>query len=1070
MGGASLVKPPPWAPRRYIETWKAHVHDDGTVINCAAFALVYMQLQRPDKNMARVMTLAKELMERMGWGSDIPIDALQQYIDKEAPTKRLTVLLPRINHQVHTTFTGREFEMDDKATHCLYLVYDLAQEHFAACQSPQQLFCNNRNSKVWRWCHVCLFAYNGSLRTCLCDNEEEVDALEERKKRRKLNKKCSTCGKYGDQCDDCPSTCRFCGVLYHRKSFDTDPHRCIVYHKETREDQTDFWKPGDGEETSIRKAKYQLWAYDLEAGIERVQDDYVLDFVTDDNGTFVQEHNEIKIHRIEKAVHKVNLVVFRNVFDPDSERVFFGDDALSKFVMFMMNHNYGKNICVAHNGSGYDTRLIFEEAIKLDPEFKIIPTARGCKFMQIQVGNTFFRDSLLHIRGSLANLAKDFFGQDAGLKKGHFPHLFNSVEHYDYVGPLPPREFFDLSFMIKNRQDLHEFDIWYNERKTKMWHFKSELIEYCKNDVWILARLMKEYHDILMDKFSLSPWFHATAPSYVHALMLHKLSENLELPDPKDHELYKETINKLAWEKHWGVLTPNEYWFARKALRGGRTEVRKVYHRVSEQDWARGVRIRYQDIVSMYPYVQVAREYPIGLPVIEVYDPDLYPCFEHRNPLEGNVVDLDCGCPVDKRRRLRERLSDIRELPAPTVEEILEDDSFFGIVCASLTPPVDLFHPVLVTWDEEAGKCIGSLVPIEKGVFTSVEFKVALREGYKLDKLHRLDRYHKAPGLWSDIIKDLYIHKMANSESTPSHTVQEHLVQQYEQHFGMGEAVEQSFPTWGANPAKKQTFKILLNSGWGKHAQRPVMPQTKVLDADAVDDMYALFKNLEHKTIRLQDFAHLGDKTFVKHSAYGDQVNPNLHHGYLPAALFVPAYGRLMLWEQLNKLGKRVLMHDTDSIVYIYDPATTNIPEGDVWGQWSVEKFDTKNGGIKTFVGLGPKSYALEAGNGKTMFKCKGVSIKLAHEQILNFEVMKCLVMDYLKYQKRSSVKVPQMNFIYRIGKNMITWKSLKEVSFQPDQLKGILDDDGVLYPFGYCMGCIMGLQNQEGHPCIMGE
>ena len=1068
-GGASVVKPPPWAPKRYIETWKSHVHDDGTVLNCAAYALAYMRIDRPDKRKRQVQDLARQIMRQMRWGAEISIDALDDYVKRFMPTKRLTVLLPRLNHHLQTTFTGPDFVFDEHDTsHLIYLVFDISQGHFAACQSPQQLFINNRNSHHMRWCHKCLFTYNGQIRPCLCNDPEAVDLVQERKRRRKLNQQCNSCGLYGGMCDDCAHTsCKFCGLHYRRDHFENIPHRCLVYKKGVAEDHKSFWQAGEPMETG-RKGKYMLWAYDLESGIQRIPEEFTMDFVTTEHGAFVMDGEKVRVSRIEKAAHVVNLVVFRNVFDSASEQVFFGHDALQRFVMFMMNHNNGKNICVAHNGSGYDTRLVFEEAVKLNPEFKIVPTARGCKFMQIQVGQTIFRDSMLHLKGSLASLAQDFFGADSGIKKGHFPHLFNSIEHYNYEGPMPGREYFDLSFMIKDQTQLDDFESWYVERSQFPWQFKHELIEYCKNDVYVLAALMRAYHDILVEKFDASPWFHATAPSFVHQLIIHKLSNEIELPDPKiEPEVYRQEVARLAWEDYWGVLTPNEYWFARLALRGGRTEVRKVFHEVSDTDWSRGVRIRYQDIVSMYPYVQVARDYPIGLPTIEVYDPEFFPCYEHRNPVDGNVVNLHCDCTLEQKKRWSDRLCRIAELPEPTPEQILDDESFFGFVCASLTPPTGMFHPVLVTWDEEAGKCTGSLLPIRAGVFTSVEFKHALKRGYTLDKIHRLDRYHKRSGLWTDLIKDLYIEKMANSQGIPSEEDQQKIAADYEEEFGMGQAVSESFHRWGNNPARKQTFKILLNSGWGKHAQRPIMPQTKILDSDATDEMLALFKNVEHQTVKLQDFAILGNKTFIKHSSLGLKTNPNLHHGYLPAAVFVPAYGRLMLLEQLERLGKRVLMHDTDSIVYIHDPDFYAIPEGDVFGQWSVEKFDIKNGGIKTFIGLGPKSYALKAGNGKTMFKCKGVSIKLAHEQLLNFEVMKNLVLDFLLDKKRSSTWIPQVNFVYRVGRNMVTWKSLKEVTFKPEELKGYLHEDGVLYPYRYCVGCINRWPSQTHHTCL---
>jgi len=1069
-GGASLVKPPAWAPKRYIETWKAHVHDDGTVLNCAAFALTFIKMQRPDKQIKRLYQETKDLMRRMKWFDLVALDDLQRYVNEEARTKRLTVLLPRLNQQSSTTFTGPEFKyQEDCIDNLIYLVYDITQEHFAACQSPQQLFMNHRNTRTMKWCHTCLFAYNSAVRTCLCENEEEQDIVEERKRQKRLKRQCQTCGLFGGKCDDCASSsCKFCGLHYSKNHFETEPHRCLVYKPSIRKDHESFWMPGDAEDVSAKESKFKLWAYDLESGIQRIPEQFTLEFLTDQDGNFIMEEGQVKLQRIEKAAHVVNLVVFRNVFDPTEEKLFFGADALKKFVLFMMNHNYGKNICVAHNGSGYDTRLVFEEAVQLNPEYKIVPTARGCKFMQIQVGHTVFRDSMLHLRGSLANLAKDFFGPNVGLRKGHFPHLFNSVEHYDYHGPLPDKSYFDLSFIIKNKDQLDEFHTWYSERSQQPWCFKEELIAYCQNDVLILAELMKAYHDILVDKFSLSPWFHATAPSYVHQLIIYQLSQSIDIPDrEQEPDAYREIVSKLAWEDHWGVLAPNEYWFARKALRGGRTEVRKIYHAVSDEEWDRGVRITYQDIVSMYPYVQVAYDYPIGLPTIEVYDSDFFPCMEHRNPDTGNVVELTCSCSLDKKKRYVDRLCRIVEKTAPSEEELLQDDSFFGIVCASLTPPRNLFHPVLVVWDEDAGKCVASLEPIEAGVFTTVELKKALEKGYRLDKLHRLDRYHKAKGLWNSLIKDLYIQKMANAQSTPSLSEQEQLIHDYETFFGMGQQVADSFSSWGNNPAKKQTFKILLNSGWGKHAQRAVMPQTKIIDADAVDEMLALFKNVEKKTIRLKDFACLGDKTYVKHLAVGSNTNPNLHHGYLPAAVFVPAYGRLMLFEQLDRLGDRVLMHDTDSVVYLKDPDHYNIPQGDLWGQWSVEKFDTKNGGIKTFIGLGPKSYAMEACNGKTMFKCKGVSIKLAHEKLLNYETMKKLVLDFLEEKKKSSTWIPQVNFVYRVGHQMVTWKSLKEVTFKPEELKGYLHENGVLYPYHYCHGCIEGKQSQRDHACL---
>jgi hypothetical protein len=577
---------------------------------------------------------------------------------------------------------------------------------------------------------------------------------------------------------------------------------------------------------------------------------------------------------------------------------------------------------------------------------------------------------------------------------------------------------------------------------------------------------MLEYHHILVDKFKISPWFSTTAPAYVHTVVKQLLSDNLELPEVGDERT--ELVNKLAADQHWAVLLPNEYWFARRALRGGRTDVRKVHHEVSQSDWARGVRIRYQDIVSMYPYVQVARDYPVGLPDIHVWDDVYYPCFKHRNPTSGNVASMTCTCSIQAKKAMSDRLICIVDrTPTPSVDQILADDSFFGIVCASLTPPTTLYHPVLVSWDEESKKCIASLEPIHGGVFTSMEFKKALSLGYRLDTLHRFDKYKKAPGLWNPFIKNLYIEKMANSEPTPSIETQRQLVRDYETDFEMGPVVKDSFPTWGYNPAKRQVFKIMLNSGWGKHCQRAIMPQTIILNREDDETMSNIFENITRGKVQLTGFDQVGEHTMIRSSDLGANTNPELHDSYLPAGLFVPAYGRMMLYEQLEQLGQRVLYHDTDSIVYIYDPDEYNIPESDVWGKWSVEKFDSKNGGIRTFVGLGPKSYGLKAANGENYIKIKGLSLKLAHEDMINFGVMEQMVKTYLDNKSLKTIQIPQYTFGYIPGRPIFTRQYLKNLNFNVNDLKGTLHPDGRLFPFGYCNGCFNSLGNQEAHDCM---
>lgn len=74
----------------------------------------------------------------------------------------------------------------------------------------------------------------------------------------------------------------------------------------------------------------------------------------------------------------------------------------------------------------------------------------------------------------------------AELKKGSFPHLFNTVEHQDYVGPIPNRDMYDPEGMSEKK--LSKFDQWYKQQVANSVEFnlKEEMVTYCTSDVKLL--------------------------------------------------------------------------------------------------------------------------------------------------------------------------------------------------------------------------------------------------------------------------------------------------------------------------------------------------------------------------------------------------------------------------------------------------------------------------------------------------------------------------------------------------------------------------------------------------------
>ena len=72
------------------------------------------------------------------------------------------------------------------------------------------------------------------------------------------------------------------------------------------------------------------------------------------------------------------------------------------------------------------------------------------------------------------------------LKKGFFPHLFNTPDNQQYVGRIPDLEFYDPDGMMAKKKE--ELTRWHTDqvRRNVSFHFRQEMIDYCKSDVALL--------------------------------------------------------------------------------------------------------------------------------------------------------------------------------------------------------------------------------------------------------------------------------------------------------------------------------------------------------------------------------------------------------------------------------------------------------------------------------------------------------------------------------------------------------------------------------------------------------
>ena len=396
MGGRGKPKKPQWVKNyHYPFTWEEHLWQ-GVPLSCAAFALVYAMNPPTRAGKRALLSLkakAQDLLLLLNWLPTVvdgqtlarvvtPNDLQAFVLLPQYAHYRVTLLTPNFD-RASISFAGSDFIYDpDDTSNLIYLYWDLqpASWHYAAVPpSRVQSLYRLQDANV-KFCHKCAVAYR-AYTDQNCDCHEPVERQPRQKKARRIDfdAPCRTCGKV--VCgSECARTCSLCLSIRGKD------HRCVVWSDPEVEEKT-FWTLEEVEAGSyVDGDKPRLWVYDLEASIDSTEIG-CRDFVrTDDGASFVLNNDgtpQVFVSTFQQ--HKVNLVVARCVF---SGQEFIGTSVV-EFLLFLQAQNAGNHVCIAHNGSGYDTRHIMDAALRCNPTkgAEIIPLNRGCKFLQMKIGN-----------------------------------------------------------------------------------------------------------------------------------------------------------------------------------------------------------------------------------------------------------------------------------------------------------------------------------------------------------------------------------------------------------------------------------------------------------------------------------------------------------------------------------------------------------------------------------------------------------------------------------------------------------------------------------------------------------
>ena len=341
--------------------------------------------------------------------------------------------------------------------------YSNACDHMcpAMCKSCRSFECV---FEEWIECNECERWFKS--RACYDHHKEPIGAG---RSVCQVIRKCEECGKAMDirklnpKYHICGRKCKTCGIILKKE----DPeHKCYIQKLEQPE----------GEQYN------HLLFFDFET---------------------TQEH----------GVHEPNLCV---VHDEVGEvGLFKGKDTVKQFCEWLLTKEHKDCIVVAHNFQAYDGYFIIKYLIQNAIKYDYI--LRGAKVlsMTIPMFNIKFIDSLNFIPMSLAKFPKTF-GQDE-LCKGYFPHLFNKEENWNYVGPIPCQNDYNVNFM--KPEERKAFQTWHNEQveNNYVFDFQKEIVKYCRSDVDIMRKCCLLYREMLRDETGIDPFGKSlTIASYCH--------------------------------------------------------------------------------------------------------------------------------------------------------------------------------------------------------------------------------------------------------------------------------------------------------------------------------------------------------------------------------------------------------------------------------------------------------------------------------------------------------------------------------------------------------------------------
>ena len=476
----------------------------------------------------------------------------------------------------------------------------------------------------------------------------------------------------------------------------------------------------------------------------------------------------------------------------------------------------------------------------------------------------------------------------------------------------------------------------------------------------------------------------------------------------------------------------------REALFGGRVEVFRLYYDAGAEN--RG--LSYADINSLYPTVMRSSPYPTGKPAL------------HNNA-----------------RKLKRFLRRVNNGDIP----------WKGLIkCRVLAEDGGLHVPVLPRRDEESDKCMFTLCrtcPSEPpedgicrhtdeercfvGVWTHCELELAIAKGYRVLAIYEVWSWPSEA--WRDDLFKDYIDKFialkVQASGWPREQMTDDEREDYLEEYLVHEGIVLDKDKMEFNAALRVFCKICVNCLWGYLCQRGNKYQQCFHCSRS-----SFLKHLVDDKISISDIQETGEPnkilTVFKDLEDHVQNNQNVNAVY---GVFTTSYARLFLYKHMERLGKRMVYCDTDSLVYM-PPDDDNAYEPPMHPHYLGKFKDELPPGeeICQWVATAPKSYAYRLKkSGQTKVVMKGITVDARTKELLGFDELEKLLRGGIGATAEGDggegggkITIPVADFFVRDSTRgrIYTRKLEKTVNFNYDK-RHVVADDFTTTPFGYRKG-----------------